>query len=69
MEIILIALIGLLLVLGIIEFKVHTNNLSKIPIRIHVNGSRGKSSVVRLIAAGLRSGGLKTIGKTTIWLM
>ena len=65
MEIILIVLIGFLLVLGIIEFRIHSNNLSKIPIRIHVNGSRGKSSVVRLIAAGLRSGGLKTIGKTT----
>jgi len=65
MEIILIVLIGLLLVLGVIEFKVHSNNLSKIPIRIHVNGSRGKSSVVRLIASGLRAGGLKTIGKTT----
>tara|TARA_B110000014_G_C20107726_1_gene582845 strand:+ start:765 stop:1928 length:1164 start_codon:yes stop_codon:yes gene_type:complete len=65
MEIILILLIGLLLILGIIEFKVHTSNLSKIPIRIHVNGSRGKSSVVRLIASGLRAGGLKTVGKTT----
>ena len=48
-----------------IEFQSHKNNLSKIPIRIHVNGSRGKSSVVRLIASGLRAGGLKTIGKTT----
>jgi len=65
MEIILIILVILLLVLGIIEFKLHSNSLSKIPIRIHVNGSRGKSSVVRLIASGLRSGGLKTIAKTT----
>jgi len=53
------------MVLGIIEFKLHSNSLSKIPIRIHVNGSRGKSSVVRLIASGLRAGGLKTIAKTT----
>jgi len=30
-----------------------------------VNGSRGKSSVTRLIAAGLRSGGIKTLAKTT----
>ena len=65
MEIVLIVLISFFLILGIIEFKVHINNLSKIPIRIHVNGSRGKSSVVRLIASGLRAGGLKTIGKTT----
>jgi poly-gamma-glutamate synthase PgsB/CapB len=39
--------------------------LSSIPIRIHVNGTRGKSSVTRLIAAGLRAGGIRTIAKTT----
>jgi len=36
-----------------------------IPVRIHVNGTRGKSSVTRLIAAGLRAGGKKTIAKIT----
>ena len=30
-----------------------------------MNGTRGKSSVTRLIAAGLRSGGIKTFAKTT----
>lgn len=40
-------------------------NLKRIPHRIHVNGSRGKSSVVRLIAAGLRGGGMKVVAKTT----
>ena len=40
-------------------------NRSRIPIRIHVNGSRGKSSVTRLIAAALAGGGLKVIAKTT----
>ena len=39
--------------------------LRHIPIRIHVNGSRGKSSVTRLIAAGLREGGLRAVAKTT----
>ena len=29
-------------------------DLSRIPIRIHVNGTRGKSSVTRLIAGALR---------------
>ena len=33
--------------------------------RIHVNGIRGKSSVTRLIAAALREGKVKTLGKTT----
>ena len=65
MELILIVLVILILVFGIIEFQVHSKSLSKIPIRIHVNGSRGKSSVVRLIASGLRAGGLKTLAKTT----
>ncbi len=37
--------------------------LEKIPMRIHVNGSRGKSDVTRLIAAGLRG---YTSGKTSL---
>ena len=61
----LLTLIAVLLIVGIIEFKIHKNNLNKIPIRIHVNGSRGKWSVVRLIASGLRFGGLRTFAKTT----
>jgi poly-gamma-glutamate synthase PgsB/CapB len=36
-----------------------------IPTIIHVNGTRGKSSVTRLIAAGLRAGGHKVLAKTT----
>lgn len=47
------------------EYFRHYRNLKSIPIRIHVNGTRGKSSVTRLIAAGLRAGGIKTIAKTT----
>ena len=61
----LICVIIILLILGVIESKLHINAINKIPIRIHVNGTRGKSSVVRLIAAGLREGGLKTFAKTT----
>ncbi len=59
------AIIAILIILGIIETNFHLISLSKIPIRIHVNGARGKSSVVRLIAAGLREGGMKTFAKTT----
>lgn len=43
----------------------HEGYLGRIPTRVHVNGSRGKSSVTRLIAAGLRAGGIRTIAKTT----
>ena len=54
-----------LLVFGWLENSMHLQSLSNIPMRIHINGSRGKSSVTRLIAAGLRSGGLKVLAKTT----
>nr|MDK2851410.1 gamma-polyglutamate synthase [Candidatus Cloacimonadota bacterium] len=47
------------------EYHRHCRNVASIPIRIHVNGTRGKSSVTRLIAAGLRAGGKKTLAKTT----
>ncbi len=53
------------LLYGIVEYRVHLSNLHAVPIRIHVNGTRGKSSVARLIAAGLRAGGICTVAKTT----
>ena len=62
---VLLTIILALIFLGFAELYLHQNALSKIPIRIHVNGIRGKSSVVRLIASGLREGGLKTYAKTT----
>ena len=58
-------LILVLIIVGIWEYQLHKVVLSKLPNRIHVNGSRGKSSVVRLIAAGLRAGGFKTLAKVT----
>ncbi len=61
----LLILLGALLFYGIFEHQRHTRRISKIPIRIHINGSRGKSSVTRLIAAGLREGGVSTFAKTT----
>ena len=59
------SLILILILFGIWEYQTHQIVLSRLPNRIHVNGSRGKSSVVRLIAAGLRAGGFKTIAKVT----
>ena len=58
-------LIILLVTFGIIEFQIHLQSLNNIPLRIHVNGTRGKSSVTRLIAAGLREAGIKTYAKVT----
>ena len=54
-----------LCIAGILEFQYHLRSLDTIPLRIHVNGTRGKSSVTRLVAAGLREGGLRTFAKTT----
>ena len=54
-----------LVLLGLLEALLHRRNISRIPIRIHVNGTRGKSSVTRLIAGGLRAGGITTCAKTT----
>jgi len=58
-------MIFILLVFGIFEYWQHQQSLAGIPLRIHVNGTRGKSSVTRLVAAGLRAGGLRTFAKTT----
>ncbi len=59
------ALVLLMVLFGVAEYAYHEKNLRSIPIRIHVNGTRGKSSVTRLIAAGLREGGIRTFAKTT----
>jgi poly-gamma-glutamate synthase PgsB/CapB len=56
---------GLVSGLGALEAIVHRRRIARIPIRIHVNGTRGKSGVTRLIAAGLRAGGVRTFAKTT----
>ncbi len=50
---------------GLWESRSHAAMLSRIPTRVHVNGTRGKSSVTRLIAGGLRMGGVRTFAKTT----
>ncbi len=61
----LIILLSILILFGIREYYQLRLAIAKIPIRIHVNGSRGKSSVTRLISAGLRAGGIRTLAKTT----
>jgi poly-gamma-glutamate synthase PgsB/CapB len=62
---ILAGIAGVMIGLGSAEAVIHRRRLSQIPIRIHVNGTRGKSSVTRLIAAGMRAGGHRTCAKTT----
>jgi poly-gamma-glutamate synthase PgsB/CapB len=55
----------LLLLAGILEKALHRRHLKKIPVRILVNGTRGKSTVTRLLTAMLRQAGLRTWGKST----
>jgi gamma-polyglutamate synthase len=62
---ILTGVCAVLAVLGFAERRLHRRRLARIGIRIHVNGTRGKSSVTRLIAGGLRASGIVTCAKTT----
>jgi poly-gamma-glutamate synthase PgsB/CapB len=55
----------ILLIYGIFEQNSHLRKANNIPIRIHVNGTRGKSTTTRLIASGLREAGFKVLAKTT----
>ena len=50
---------------GVREYFRHRKTVMRIPHRVHVNGTRGKSSVTRLITGGLQAGGIRTLGKTT----
>ncbi len=47
------------------EYSASLKAVSKIPTRIHVTGTRGKTTTTRLIGAALRHHGLKVITKTT----
>ena len=49
----------------ILEQMLHRRRLQRIPLRIHVNGTRGKTTVVRLTAELLRCAGIRTLAKTT----
>lgn len=65
----LIALIALtalaLLARMIFEARRAVKNRAAIAHIVHVNGTRGKSTVARLIGAGLRAGGYAVLTKTT----
>ena len=54
----------LLLFLGVEAVDVH-RRLRRFSLRVHINGTRGKSSVTEYIAAGLRASGRKPFAKVT----
>jgi gamma-polyglutamate synthase len=60
----LVTLAGCILWQGIVAWR-HRRALHNIPVRIHVAGTRGKSTTTRLIAAALRASGRRVVAKTT----
>jgi poly-gamma-glutamate synthase PgsB/CapB len=60
-----IVFLFLILSFLIVEKILHDQRSKRIPIRIHINGTRGKSSVVRLIAQALREAGVPAMAKMT----
>lgn len=58
-------LICVLFILLIAEAMVIRRSVARISVRIHVNGTRGKSSITTYIAAALRASGIQVQGKVT----
>ncbi|WP_181348463.1 poly-gamma-glutamate synthase PgsB [Thalassobacillus sp. CUG 92003] len=54
-----------ILVVGIYEWRQHQKTLNALPVRVNVNGIRGKSTVTRLITGILKEADYKVVGKTT----
>ena len=61
----MVLLCGTVIAFWLREAIIHRQTLQSFKLRIHVNGTRGKSTVTRLIAAGLRAGGYTVVAKTT----
>lgn len=61
-----VSLIPIILIAALLLEKVlHNYWIGKIPLRVSVNGTRGKSSVTQYIAEGLHSAGMDALGKIT----
>ena len=56
---------AILIYVGVLEKRHIKENISKIPLRVNVNGIRGKSTATRFITAILEETGYHVIGKTT----
>jgi gamma-polyglutamate synthase len=61
-------LLVIVLVFLVWEQQLHRRRLRQIPLRIHVNGTRGKTTVTRLTAELLRRAGIRSqINSTHNW--
>ncbi len=61
----IIGLTIIFLVLGMLDKYLHNRRLKRVPLRININGVRGKSTITRLTYSILREAGYKVVGKTT----
>ncbi|MBN2226153.1 MAG: poly-gamma-glutamate synthase PgsB [candidate division Zixibacteria bacterium] len=59
-----VLMLAVLILLAVEKLAIH-RGVHRIAMRIQVNGTRGKSSVVRYIAAGMRASGHTTFAKVT----
>lgn len=57
--------LALLFALGLVERLLRDRCAAAVPLRIHVNGTRGKSTVTRLIHGALVEAGIPAVAKTT----
>ena len=55
----------ILFIVGVLEKRNHKRRLKKIPVRIHVNGTRGKSLLTRILAEIFAVGGKRVAAKVT----
>ena len=60
-----ISLLSIVLIYLALEKVLYRRCLRRIPLRIHVNGTRGKTTVTCLTAELLRRAGIRTLAKTT----
>lgn len=61
----LLSLLAIILISLIIEAILHNRRVKAIPLRISVSGTRGKTTVVRMLASILRESGMRVLAKTT----
>jgi len=62
---VLLASLAVLLAFGVAERLARDAAWRAVPVRVHVNGTRGKSTVTRLIWSALREAGIPALAKTT----
>jgi poly-gamma-glutamate synthase PgsB/CapB len=62
---VILVLVFIIVIYGLWEYASHQHRLGQLKTKIHINGTRGKSSVTRLVTGGLRGGGHRVFAKTT----